>query len=98
MTVVTGFTKFPMERLSYDPELDFETRQPKENEHKSMTRVARRNAIYKQFSDPEKVANQYRSGMTLQQLAEQENMTLKQVRSRLMKMRVRMRSAGTYKR
>ena len=23
-----GFTEYPMERMTYDPELDFETRQP----------------------------------------------------------------------
>lgn len=92
-----GFSSVPMERLSYDPELDFKTREA-ENEFVALPRMSRSVKIYAEFSDPVKVANQYRAGASVKELAEQENMTEKQVRDRLTKMRVKMRRAGSYER
>lgn len=85
---VIGYTPVPLERLVYDPELDFERREAAPVKRKS-DKVRRTF-----FENPEEAAGKYLSGVQLEKLAAEYNMTPCTARQRLLDMGVQMRSRG----
>ena len=85
--VVIGYTSRPLERLVYDPELDFETKNLKEkNKRDYLSKL--------NFSNPSEVIKMYESGASLNEIALKEGMGQETVRNKLIKLGVNMRSRG----